>query len=492
MIYKIKQEGIQQSQVMDHAFYLTDVMGPRLTGSPGLKKASEWVMGQYKEWGLENVQMEKWGEFGRGWEVQKCYVAMTAPYYQALIASPRAWTPGTDGMISGKVIHLDIEEEEDMAEYRGKLQDQIVVMDVQSIFEGQDDFEADASRFTEEELDDMVAQPLSRGSSRYTPEQIQQWMKRRRLSNIIVSFLKEEGVKLIIRGMRGKHGTYFTTNGASYDPDAEPSLPELEMASEHVGRMIRLIEGGVAVEIEAEIETEFFDEDLNGYNVVGEIPGTDPDLKDELVMVGAHLDSWHAGTGATDNGAGSAVMMEVMRILQAVNARPKRTVRIALWTGEEQGIHGSRAYVKEHFADSKDMTLKPEHDKLSAYYNIDNGTGRIRGIYLQGNEAVRPIFEQWFKPFEDMIDHTTITIRNTGGTDHLGFDAVGLPGFQFIQDPIAYNTRTHHTNMDVYERLEREDLMQMAVIVASFVYHTAQRDEKLPREPMPVIETSGK
>ena len=251
-----------------------------------------------------------------------------------------------------------------------------------------------------------------------------------------------------------------------------------------------MVKADIDVEVEIDTRTVFFDEELNGYNVIAEIPGTDKDLKDEVVMLGAHLDSWHAATGATDNAAGCAVMMEAMRILKTIGFNPRRTIRVALWTGEEQGIYGSRNYVKNHFGDVESMSLKPEHAKFSAYYNVDNGTGRIRGIYLQGNDAVRPIFEQWFEPFDDMIDNTTITIRNTGGTDHLGFDALGLPGFQFIQDPIEYGTRTHHTNMDTYERLEEGDLKQMSVIVASFVYHTAMRDEKLPRKPLATISTN--
>ena len=487
-IYQIKKEGLQNSQVMDIAFELTEVAGPRLTASPGLQRAKTYAVKTLEEWGLENVQQEKWGEFGRGWEIEKSYVAMTAPYYQPLIASPKAWTPGTNKEVSGEIVLVEIEDEEDIAAYRGKLKDKIVVIPPSS--EVETSFEADAKRYTAEELEERSRQPMG-SSSRYSPEMIAQWRKRRRLSRTMMPMLKEEGVQLILRGMRGKHGTFFTSNGASRAVDAEPAIPELEVAPEHINHMVRLLEADIPVEVEAETQTKFYDQDLNEYNVIAEIPGTDPELKDEVVMLGAHLDSWHAATGATDNAAGSAVMMEAVRILKAIDAKPKRTIRLALWTGEEQGIYGSRGYVSKHFADRNDMVLKDEYDKLAGYFNIDNGTGRIRGIYLQGNEAVRPIFDAWFTPFDDMIDDRTITIRNTGGTDHLSFDAVGLPGFQFIQDPIAYNTRTHHTNMDTYERLQKEDLMQMSVIVASFVYHTAMRDEKLPREPRPVVKAAS-
>jgi Zn-dependent M28 family amino/carboxypeptidase len=246
---------------------------------------------------------------------------------------------------------------------------------------------------------------------------------------------------------------------------------------------LRLLDANVEVEVELDTKTKFLD-DSTGYNVVAEIPGTDRKLKAELVMLGGHLDSWHAATGATDNAAGTAVMMEAVRILQAIGLKPRRTIRIALWGSEEQGLFGSKNYVKKHFGDPEDMRLLPDHAKLSAYYNVDNGTGKIRGVYLQENSDTQPIFEAWLKPFHDM-GATTVTMRNTGGTDHLSFDAVGLPGFQFIQDEIDYNTRTHHTNMDTYERLQEGDLKQAAVIVASFVYHTAMRDEKLPRKTLP-------
>jgi len=487
-VYKIKEEGLTNSKVMDIAHHLTDVSGPRLTNSPGLKRAQDWAVSEMKSWGLQNVAIEKWGEFGRGWEVQKSYVAMTAPYYMALIASPKAWTPGTNGPIKGEVVILNATTEDELKQFEGQMTGKIVLF--KSEANTDPSFEAEASRMTQEELENTSKQPLGGERSRYTPEFIAQYRARRAFANKVSEFLQKEGAALIIRGSRsGKDGTLFTTNGASHDVNADPVLPELEMSPEHANLMSRLIEGGVTVNIEAEIKTRFLDE-VDGYNVVGEIPGTDKLLKDEIVMLGAHLDSWHAGTGATDNAAGSAVMMEVMRIIKQSGLSPKRTIRIALWSGEEQGLYGSKGYVKNHFADPEVMKLKPEHSKLAGYFNIDNGTGRIRGIYLQGNDAVRPIFKKWFEPFDDMIDNTTITIRNTGGTDHLAFDAVGLPGFQFIQDPIDYSTRTHHSNADLYERLIPADLKQISAIVASFVYNTAQRDQKLPRKPLPEAKPS--
>jgi carboxypeptidase Q len=321
------------------------------------------------------------------------------------------------------------------------------------------------------------------GGEQFSADRIAEFRKAQELRRKAQQFFIDEGALAIIHTHRGGgHGTFFTTNGASYAVDAPEVLPEMEIAVEHYNRMVRLLEKGVPVKVEMDSKTKFLDDDLNGYNVLAEIAGTDPKLKEEVVMLGAHLDSWFAGTGATDNAAGSAVMMEAMRILKTLGVKPRRTIRVALWGSEEQGLYGSRNYVRKNFTQDGQNVPNEMHGKLSAYYNIDNGTGKIRGIYTQGNDAAKPIFEEWFKPFHDM-GAGTITIRNTGGTDHQAFDGVGLPGFQFIQDPIDYSTRTHHTNMDVYERLQEADLKQMAVIVASMVYHTAMRDEKIPRKP---------
>ncbi|WP_424961017.1 M28 family metallopeptidase [Ekhidna sp.] len=479
-IEKIKKEGLENSQVEQIAFELIDKAGPRLSNSPGYERAAAYAINQLTEWGLENAQKEAWGEFGRGWEMNKSYLAMTKPYYLPLIAVPKAWTGSTDGPVTGNVQFVEINSEEDFEEYRGKLEGAIVAFKPRG--DQSPTFEADAKRYTEEQLDEMTEPRVE--SSGWTPEQIAAWRKRRAFSETLNNFLTEEGVVLIIKGVRGRHGTLFTTSPQGYKKDTPVGIAELETAPEHVNLMARLVENGVEVTVEGEVKTTFNEDDLQGYNVLAEIPGTDKKLKDEVVMLGGHLDSWHSATGATDNGAGCIVMMEAVRILQAAGLKPKRTIRIALWGGEEQGIYGSRNYVKNHFGDSETMTLKKDHSKISAYYNIDNGTGRIRGIYLQGNEEAGPIFEEWFKPYDDIMENTTVTARNTGGTDHLGFDAVGIPGFQFIQDPIEYSTRSHHTNMDTYERLVIDDLKQIATIVAGFVYNTAMRDEMLPREEL--------
>jgi hypothetical protein len=475
-IYKIKDEGFNNSQVMDIAWNLTDRIGPRLTGSEGLKKAYDWTSSKYKEWGLTNVKVDAWGEFGQGWEVDKAYVAMTVPYYQAMIGIPKAWTPGTNGAISAEVVYVDFNTEADLAKLKGQLNGKIVVMPTATAAENQ--YTADASRLTEDELTGMEEMAVrGGGGSNNNASRISEFRRLSNLRRAAYAMLKEEGVALVLATNRGGQGTFFTSNGARNDDSA---LPEIEMAPEHYNRLVRLLQKGEKVMVEADTKTRFLAADTKGYNVLGEIQGSDPVLKDEVVMIGAHLDSWFAGTGATDNAAGSAVMMEVMRILKTSGVKLKRTVRIGLWSGEEQGIFGSRNYVQNVFMNNK----KPNkaHEKFSAYYNMDNGTGAIRGIYLQGNEATKSLFEEWFKPFHEIGAHT-ITNRNTGGTDHLAFDGVGLPGFQFIQDPIAYNTRTHHSNMDVYEALEEVDLKKNAVIIAAMVLQTANMDGKMPRKP---------
>ncbi|MBK0381199.1 M28 family metallopeptidase [Mucilaginibacter segetis] len=486
-VQKIREEGLNHSKVMETAFYLTDVAGPRLAGSPGLKRAQNWAVNQLKAWGMSNAKLEPWGKFGKGWEVQKNYAAMTAPYYHAIIAIPKAWTPGTNGPIKSEVVLVKADTVTDLDKYKGKLQGKVVIFDTENTLNRT--FKPDAARYTDEELAEMENAEAQRGGGgrrafdRNNPRFVAM-MKARAMRGALNEFLINEKVGLILSQARGTDGTVFTTNGASYADTAKAVAPELETSGEDYLRILRLVKAGQHVEVEADIKTRFITDDMNGYNVVAEIPGTDKTLKDQVIMIGGHLDSWHAATGATDNAAGSAVMMEAMRILKAIDFKPKRTIRIALWSSEEQGLFGSRNYVLNHFGDPATMKLKPEQAKLDAYYNLDNGTGKIRGIYLQGDSAAGPIFKAWFAPFKD-LGASTVTIRNTGGTDHQSFDAVGLPGFQFIQDAIDYGARTHHSNQDTYDRLIEDDLKQAATIVASFVYNTSQRTEMIPRKPLP-------
>ncbi len=481
MLTRIKHEGFENSRVMETLSQLADVSGPRLTGSPGLKAASEWSRRQLSDWGLQDSHLEPWGEFGKGWSLERFSLAMTKPYFSPLIALPRAWTASV-GKFSGSPMIVEIQDESNFGDYKGKLKDAIVMLPM--VGQVELGFEADAKRLTDKELEETAMAPELGGPS----DRERRRAEFRRLFQLrrkIYSFLRDEGVRLVLEASRGAEGTINVSGGRPSGEDS--ALPVVVVSAEQFGRMERLLKLKVPVVLEGEMETRFYDDDLQAYNVVATIPGTDPDLKDELVMLGGHIDSWHAGDGATDNGAGVAVAMEAVRILQAVGAKPRRTIRIGLWSGEEQGLLGSKGYVKEHFGDPKTMALKPEHERLSAYFNLDNGAGKIRGVYLQGNDAVRPIFEAYLRPFHD-LGASTLSIRNTGGTDHLSFDAVGLPGFQFIQDPLDYDTRTHHTNMDLLEHAPAGDLMQASVIMASFVYNAAMRDARFPRKPLPEAE----
>lgn len=495
IVQKIRTEGLEKSKASEIAYQITDVVGPRLSNSPGLKRAQDWAVKYFNEMGLKNVHLEAWGDFGKGWQVDKFYAATTLPFYRPIIGSPKAWTPGTKGPIKSEVILVKADTVTDLAKYKGKLAGKIVIIESATLQPLKNSYTADAVRYTDEQLEKMAAaQPQAPGAgrpggagNRGAGAGANQMVMMRRVMAVraaIDSMLLAEKIGLKLTYARGSHGTFFTSNGASYRLDAKPVNPELEISSEDFLHMLRLLRNGEKVEMEADVKTSFYDKDPKGYNVIAEIPGTDPALKSEIVMLGGHYDSWHSGTGATDNAAGSAVMIEAIRILKAIDFKPKRTIRIALWSSEEQGLFGSRGYVKEHFADPADMKPKAEHEKLSAYYNLDNGTGTIRGVYLQGNAAVKDIFQTWLTPFAD-LGAKTITINNTGGTDHQAFDGVGLPGFQFIQDPMDYNTRTHHSNQDTFDRLDMEDLKKSATIVASFVYHTSERAEKLPRKAMP-------
>jgi len=484
-IYQIKEEGFNHSQVMDLMSYLTDVYGPRLTNSPNLKQAADWATGKMKEWQLANVHLEPWGPFGRGWSNERFSLQVISPRPFPLVAYAKAWTPGTNGVVTGEAVWAPIQKEEDIEKYREKLKGKFVLTAQQPEIPSRSD--AQFHRYTDAELVAESAEPVpaARAEDRFA-----RFRAQRELNEKIQKFLVEEGVAVWLEPSLGDDGTVFVSGGGGREAKDPPAPSRVAVANENYGRLVRMLEKKVPVTLQADIQNKFYDDDLNSFNIIGEIPGSEKAKADEIVMIGAHFDSWHSGTGATDNGAGSGVMLEAMRILKATGMRLRRTVRIGLWTGEEQGLLGSRAYVKQHFADwepegtdKEKIKVLPEHAKLDAYYNVDNGSGKIRGIYLQGNEAIAPLFASWMEPFRN-LGMTTLTIRNTGGTDHLSFDAVGLPGFQFIQDPLDYDTRTHHSNMDVYERIQEPDMKQMAVIVASFVYLTANRDEMVPRKPL--------
>ncbi len=479
VLTEIRQEGIDRSEVKEILSYLTDVSGPRLTGSPGLARATEWARSRLEDWGMRNVQVEPWGDFGRGWSAEGYSVELLAPYYMRLIAYPEAWTSGTGGRLIGTPLRVRIEDEADFEEYQGKLKGKIILLG--SDPELPRGFEPDSARFDERELEEIARAPLT--GRRVSDERRREFRRQRELREKLRQFLRDEEVGAVLQAGRGRHGTLVVTGGGSHRVDEEPGIPSFRMAPEHFGLLTRLLEKDVEHQVAVESSVLFHEDDLQGYNLLAEIPGADERIGDEVVMMGAHIDSWHASTGATDNAAGSAVVLEAARILQTIGARPRRTIRIGLWSGEEQGLFGSREYVRKVFGTAEEG-FTPAHDRFSAYFNMDNGTGRLRGIYLQGNAAARPIFESFIRPIHD-LGVTTLTIRNTGGTDHVSFDSVGLPGFQFIQDPVAYRSRTHHTNMDLFEHVEEEDLRQAAVVLAYLVYSTAMRDERLPRKPAP-------
>jgi carboxypeptidase Q len=490
MINKIRNEGLNNSKVMDIAFYLTDVSGPRLTSSPEFMTAANWAKNKLSEWGLVNAKLDPWGEFGKSWRQERCYVAMTAPYYQPLIAVPRAWTGSTPGAteLKGNIVLVKALDTTELLKYAGQLKGKIVMS--WSPTQLKPSFEADGSRYADTALDKMAKASATQagrgGGNRFQGDSAQRaaFINRNAVQRKMADFfLKEKPALVLSMNASGNDGTVFVSSGGN-SKDTVQAPAGVMLSSDDYLRLQRLIEAGIKVQLEANVKTKFFATDLKGYNVIAEIPGTDPALKDEVVMLGGHLDSWHASTGATDNAAGCSVMMEAIRILKTIGAQPRRTIRIALWSGEEQGLLGSRNYVKNHVADTaKGEWVFKDQPKISAYFNLDNGTGKIRGVYLQGNEAVRTIFQKWLEPFND-LGAKTLTINNTGGTDHLSFDRAGVPGFQFIQDEIEYDTRTHHTNMDSYDHLVADDLKQAAVIAASFVYNAAMRDEKLPRKEL--------
>lgn len=493
-IEKIKAEGLMRSQVMETASWLTDVFGARLTGSPNIKAAGEWAAKKLTEWGMVNARLEPWGYFGRGWTNERTSVHVIAPTPFPVIAVPAAWTPGTNGTVTGDVVSIVADSAPDLEKYRGKLRNAFVMLAPPRALAPR--FVPDAERYTSQELDSMTARVSAppargggagrggraggRGGAGGAPT----------FTQVRAAFLAEQGVAAVLQSGGGNStmGTIFTGAAGSRDPQNPTRTLTLLLAAEHYNRIARILEKGQAVRMEANVKNAFHDQDLNAFNVLAEIPGTDPQLRDELVMLGAHFDSWHAGTGATDNAAGSAVMMEALRILKATGLPMRRTVRIGLWTGEENGLLGSRAYVRTTFGSPTDSTapVKPAYDRFSGYFNVDNGTGKIRGVYLQGNTAVGPIFTEWMRPF-NALGTWAINAGNTGGTDHLSFDGVGLPGWQFIQDEVEYGSRTHHSNMDVFDRLVADDMKHNATVVAAFVYLAANRDAKLPRKAVPRV-----
>ncbi len=482
MMQKIKDEEKNNSQIAKIAHDITDVSGPRLTNSPGYKRALDIVTELCKSWGIENASPEAWGEFGKGWSNEIGTLALKAPYYENIIAYPIPWSKSTRKNVRAELVMLDHLDTANIDKLGDAIKGKIVMIKPTSEFIP-DAFNASATRYGDSSLDNLQDDYM------LTPDQLNQFLPDAKRDYYTKLYLSKKGVIGLVRSDRNsRDGTVFVDGGAGYDKRFEATLPEIKTSREDYLKLFRLINDHKKVELEMNVQNTFYDNDLTGYNFVAEIPGTDPQLKSQIVMLGGHLDSWAGGTGATDNAAGCTVMLEALRIIKALDIQPRRTIRIALWGGEEQGLFGSFGYVKKHFGDPQNMQLSAEQANISAYYNLDNGSGKIRGIYAQSNPAVRDLFKSWLAPFADMGAAGGVTMSNTGSTDHLSFDAVGIPGFQFIQDPLEYETRTHHSNMDTYDHLSIPDLQQAAVVVAAFVYNTAMRNEMIPRKPLPKPE----
>ena len=561
VIERIKEEGTKRSEVMRTLAHLTEVIGPRLTGSPALRRANEWTRDRLTQWGLANAHLEPWGPFGRGWTLKRFSAEAVEPLAFPLLAYPRAWSPGLDAPLTADLVVVEAKNEEELQKYKGQLRGKMVLAGAERELKPR--FEPPATRLNEKQLLELADAPdpalLPRRPPRPLPSAEQ--IALQRFADRRTQFYYEEGVALLVASSpAGDGGMLQFVQSASvpqpfdtppdkrkspWQADAPKLIPQIALSNDHYNRLARMLRQGEKVRLSVNLQVEFDDSDPMSYNTVAEIPGTD--LKDEVVMLGAHLDSWHTATGATDNAAGVAVMMEAARILKAVGVQPRRTVRVALWSGEEQGLLGSRSYVREHFGplpaptpapagatapdaaaaavaektgktppkrEARDAAaktpaasptpaaptptpatsatttrFKPEHERLNIYYNMDSGTGAVRGVYLQGNEALRPILRRWLMPFtqfkvgQTTYTATTVTAANSGGSDFLSFDAVGLNGIDFLQDDLEYPTRTWHSNQDNYDRVVPEDMMEAAVIVAAFVYNSAMMDGKLPRKP---------
>ena len=510
MYQQIRDEGFHHSHVMEYASGLFDGIGPRLTGSPNMKKANEWTRDQLTAMGCSNAHLEDWGEFGMGWQQRNTWVRMVSPDEAVFIAQAVPWSPATNGAVTAQLVQASLRSERDFERYRGKLAGKIVLLgkpgtpgkDGPLSTRYDDKALADIFRYgwTDEDLQAQHLYPMDMMEQAFSGPIA--------FGEKVGKFLADEKVAAVLVSGGPSGGTFNDDSNLGfgwfvYERGHAMQVPLAVLAREHFGRMSRLLEAHVPVSVELNIDTAFTGDHEHGFDTIAEIAGTDPKLRDQVVMVGGHLDSWAAGTGATDDGAGAIISMEVMRILNVLRVHPRRTIRVGLWSGEEQGLFGSVGYVRAHFGSfplstspaqlkvpefvrkpAGPLTVKPEQKLISAYYNLDNGGGKLRGIYAQENNAVIPIFQQWIEPLRD-LDVTTVSARYTGGTDHLSFDDVGVPGFQFIQDPLDYETLSAHTNMDLYERLKPADLQQAAVVEAIFVYNTAMRDQMMPRKPLP-------
>jgi len=499
MTGRIRAEALQRSQVMATLDHMTDHIGPRLTNSPAMAQASEWTRSQLSGWGLSNVREERVDDLGRGWAFKEASVEMLTPRAMPLHALPKAWTPGTQGPVEGEAIYARLESKEDLAKWKGQLRGKVVFTDALRPYKPGE--QADFHRHDDKSLEDLIAFPVPRQrSAAERADDARKFKERMAFAPLLNQFLVDEGVLATVGISSWDNGIVRVMGGGSRKGTEADGAPAFVMIAEHYNTVMRALDRKAPVRLRLDSDARFTTPTSGpGYNIIAEIPGTGPQ-KNEIVMIGAHLDSWHAGSGASDNGAGVAVMMEAMRILKAVGARPNRTIRIGLWTGEEQGLLGSRAHVEQHYArypepsDPAEKALPvsmrsqkgslqklPDYERFSVYFNLDNGSGKIRGVYGQENMAAAPIFAAWLKPFND-LGATSVTQRNTGSTDHIAFDAVGLPGFQFVQDRLDYFSNVHHTHLDVQDHASEDDLKQASAIVASFAYNAAMMKSRFPRK----------
>ncbi len=486
-LQRLRDEGFRSSRVMETLGYLTDVIGPRLTGSPQMKQANEWTRDQLTAAGFKDARLEEWGPFGLGWSLEQVSVRLVRPSVAPLVAWPKAWTPGTEGPVRGLAVLAPIEGEADFAEWKGKLAGRIVLASKPAEFKELD--KPLSQRYDDKQLAEEAAYDIGGGPRE---QRMARWRSMRKKLEAVRAFLEAEQPLAVVECSDRWPGVVRVQGGGSREKDKPRGVPYLVMAPEHYNRLARLLERRQEVELELDVRATFHDQDPMAYNTLADLPGGE--RKDEVVMLGAHLDSWHAGTGGNDNAAGSAVVLEAARLLASLGQRPRRTIRVALWSGEEQGLLGSRAWVAKHLASRPEATddepykgaleLKPEHARFAGYFNIDGGSGRVRGFHVQDNVAAAPVIEQWLRPVRD-LGVTTTSVNSDGSTDHVPFDRAGVPAFNAIQDELDYETLTHHTNLDTYDHARREDLMQASVVMAWMAWQAANRPEPLPRKALP-------
>ena len=499
-IAKIRGEAMTQSQAMDTHWWLSEGFGPRATGTPGYQAAADWAMKKFNEWGLKNVHIERF-PFGQGWSIDRFSVHLLTPQPAVLVGQPRWYSPSTKGTISSDVVRVTASTEADLAKYKGQLVGKIVILQTARPVRMLED--RVLLRMNDSDWAEAMKLPEPRPAA--TPPAATGAMTPQQFAQLVQRFLVAEGAAVVLdRGgdgdlsaggsdlswqtQRVDGGTIFPGNGGGRDPKAPQQVPSATLAVEHYNRLVRLLEHGQPVRMEVNIQTKFHPEtnpEGNAFNIIAEIPGTD--LANEVVIMGAHFDTYPYATGATDNTTGSSAMIEALRVIQKLGLKPRRTIRLALWAAEEQGLLGSREYVRRHYFNAETKAPKPGHENVQAYFNLDNGTGRILGIWGQNNTGAMKNFEQWGAALKD-LGWKNVSPRSVTQTDHGSFEEAGIPGFQFIQERLEYNSRTHHSNMDTFDHVQKDDVIQQGAVAAVFAWYAANTPEKLPRKPLPAAK----